>query len=190
MIIYLHGFNSAPSSHKARTMGAWMEARGLAAQFVCPALPHVPSEAIRLIETELARHAPAQVTLVGSSLGGFYATWVAEKHGLRAVLINPAVRPYAGLQALLGTQKNLYTGAEYQLTREHLAQLQALEAPRIDPERYLLLLETGDEALDWRDAARSYEGARMSVRDGGDHTLKSFPEHLPRIASFAGMSAR
>ena len=190
MIVYLHGFNSAPSSHKARTMGAWMEARGLAAQFVCPALPHAPNEAIRLIETALARHARAQVTLVGSSLGGFYATWLAEKHGLRAVLINPAVRPSRGLAGFLGTQKNLYTGAEYQLTHEHLAQLHALEALRIDPERYLLLLETGDEVLDWRESARRYEGARMAVRDGGDHTLKSFPEHLPRIAAFAGMEAR
>lgn len=190
MIVYLHGFNSAPSSHKARTMAAWMAVRGLAAQFVCPALPDVPNQAIRLAETELIRHTRAQVTLVGSSLGGFYATWLAEKHGLRAVLINPAVRPYAGLEALLGAQKNLYTAAEYELTREHLAQLQALEAPSIDPERYLLLLETGDEVLDWRGAALRYEGARMCVRDGGDHTLRSFPDHLPRIAAFAGLSAR
>lgn len=190
MIVYLHGFNSAPSSHKAQTMAAWMAARGLAAQFVCPALPHVPDQAIRLAETELARHVRDRVTLVGSSLGGYYATWLAEKHGLRAVLVNPAVRPYAGLEAFLGTQKNLYTGAEYELTREHLAQLRALEAPSVDPERYLLLLETGDEVLDWREAALRYEGARMSVRDGGDHTLKSFPDHLPRIAAFAGLGAR
>ena len=179
MIIYLHGFNSAPSSHKARTMGAWMEARGLAAQFVCPALPHVPNEAIRLIETERARHAPAQITLVGSSLGGFYATWVAEKHGLRAVLINPAVRPYAGLQALLGTQKNLYTGDEYQLTREHLAQLQALEAPRIDP-GVICCAGNRHEALDWRAARR-----RRCAHVGSPQKL---PEHRHR--PFAGMSAR
>ena len=187
MIIYLHGFNSTPSSHKARTMAAWMAARGLGARFVCPALPDLPHQAIRLIESELARHEVSQATFVGSSLGGYYATWLAEKHDARAVLINPAIRPYIGLEAYLGTQNNPHTGAEYKLTREHLAQWCALEAPRIDPERYLLLLETGDAVLDWREAALRYEGARMSVRDGGDHTLQSFPEHLPRILAFAGL---
>lgn len=188
MIVYLHGFNSAPSSHKARSLAAWLAARGLGHRFTCPALPDLPNEAIDVIEAELARHDPARVTLIGSSLGGYYATWLAEKHGLRAVLINPAVRPYVGLEACLGTQKNLYTGVEYRLTREHLAQWRALEAPHVDPERYLLLLETGDEVLDWREAALRYEGARMSVRDGGDHTLKSFPEHLQRILSFARLA--
>jgi predicted esterase YcpF (UPF0227 family) len=185
VIFYLHGFNSTPASHKARTMAAWMAERGLGERFACPALPDRPNDAIRVIEAEMARHRPAPITFVGSSLGGYYATWLAEKHDARAVLINPAIRPYVGLEAYLGTQKNLHTGAEYQLTHEHLAQWRALEAPRIDPERYLLLLETGDEVLDWREAALRYEGARMSVRDGGDHTLQSFPEHLPRILAFA-----
>jgi uncharacterized protein len=185
VILYLHGFNSSSASHKARTMAAWMSARGLGEYFACPALPDLPNDAIRVIEAEMARHRPAPITFVGSSLGGYYATWLAEKHDARAVLINPAIRPYVGLEAYLGMQKNLHTGAEYQLTGEHLAQWRALEAPRIDPERYLLLLETGDEVLDWREAALSYEGARMSVRDGGDHTLQSFPEHLPRILAFA-----
>ncbi len=185
MILYLHGFNSSPASHKARTMAVWMSARGLGERFACPALPDLPNEAIQVIESELVRHDISRVTFVGSSLGGYYATWLAEKHAARAVLINPAIRPYIGLKAYLGTQKNLHTGVEYQLTGEHLAQWRALEAPRIDPERYLLLLETGDEVLDWREAALRYEGARMSVRDGGDHTLQSFPEHLPRILAFA-----
>ena len=188
MIIYLHGFNSTPASHKARTLAAWMAERGIADRFACLALPDLPKQAIELIESELARHEPSRTTFVGSSLGGYYATWLAEKHNARAVLINPAIRPYVGLEAALGTQKNLHTGTEYQLTREHLAQWRAFEAPRIDPERYLVLLETGDEVLDWRDAALRYEGARMVVRDGGDHSLQSFPEHLPRILAFAGLA--
>jgi predicted esterase YcpF (UPF0227 family) len=189
MIIYLHGFNSAPGSHKARTMKAHLEARGLGHLFACPALPHRPVEAVRVIEAELARAPRAPVTLVGSSLGGFYATWFAETRDLRAVLINPAVAPYAGLEALLGEQKNLYTGEIYRLTRAHLDEWRALAVERVDVERYLLLLETGDEVLDWRVAARKYEGARMVVRDGGDHTLQSFPELLPRILRFAGIAA-
>jgi predicted esterase YcpF (UPF0227 family) len=173
-IIYLHGFNSSPASHKARQMDAYMRERGLGEFFTCPALPPGARDAVQVIEAEIARHA-AKPTFVGSSLGGFYATHYAERLGVRAVLINPAITPYVGLEAYLGTQKNLYTGESYQLTRADL-------------ERYLLLLETGDEVLDWREAARKFEGARTVIRDGGDHTLQSFPEHLPRILAFAGIA--
>ncbi len=188
MIIYLHGFNSAPSSHKARSMFNYMQERGLSGRFVCPVLPHRPREAIALLEAELARHDPRLVTLVGSSLGGYYATWLAERHACRAVLIQPAVLPHVGLASYLGIQKNLYTGAEYELTRAHLQEWRELLVDKIDPERYLLLLETGDDVLDYRDAVRKYEGARMVIRQGGDHMLQSFPEHLPRMLAYAGLA--
>jgi predicted esterase YcpF (UPF0227 family) len=186
-IIYLHGFNSSPASHKARQMDAYMRERGLGEFFTCPALPPGARDAVQVIEAEIARHA-AKPTFVGSSLGGFYATHYAERLGVRAVLINPAITPYVGLEAYLGTQKNLYTGESYQLTRADLEGWRALAVERPDPERYLLLLETGDEVLDWREAARKFEGARTVIRDGGDHTLQSFPEHLPRILAFAGIA--
>lgn len=189
MIIYLHGFNSAPSSHKARSMFEYMDQRGLGAKFACPALPHQPRAAVRLLESELARHAGESVTFVGSSLGGFYATWLAERHHCRAVLVQPAVTPHTGLESYLGTQKNLYTGAEYELTRAHLEGWRELLVDNIDAERYLLLLETGDEVLDYRDAVRRFEGARMVIRQGGDHMMQSFAEHLPRILAFAGLAA-
>jgi predicted esterase YcpF (UPF0227 family) len=186
-IVYLHGFNSGPASHKANVLKACMEASGLGHRFICPALPHRPDEAARAISGAVAGREPSDLTFVGSSLGGYYATWFTEKLGARAVLINPSIRPYAGLETLLGKQKNLYTGEEYELTRAHLDGWRSLEVERVDPERYLLLLETGDELLDWREAARKYEGARMVIRDGGDHTLRSFPEHLARILRFAGL---
>ena len=188
MIIYLHGFNSAPSSHKARTLAGYMKERGLGAKFFCPTLPHRPSDAIALIEDELQKHAVREVTLIGSSLGGFYATWFAQKHACRAVLIQPAVCPHAGLESYLGTQKNPYTGEEYELTRAHLDGWRELFLDKVDPERYLLLLETGDEVLDYRDAVRKYEGARMVIRQGGDHMLQSFPQHIPRVLAFAGLA--
>jgi len=188
MILYLHGFNSTPDSRKAQTLRAYMRERGLEDRFRCPRLPHRPEEAVDTIERELARgnHRP---TLVGSSLGGFYATYFAERRNLRAVLIQPAIRPYVGLEAMLGPQQNLYTGETYELTRAHLQAWRALAVERVDPERYLLLIETGDEVLDWREAARKYEGARTVIRDGGDHTLQSFPEHIPTILRFAGIGA-
>jgi predicted esterase YcpF (UPF0227 family) len=187
MIVYLHGFNSSPGSHKARVMAAAMQARGLGQFFTCPALPPGPQAAVDVIEAEIARHSLRRITLVGSSLGGFYATYFAERHALRAVLINPATTPYIGLEAYLGIQQNLYTGEKYALTRADLEGWRALAVQRVDPERYLLLLETGDEVLDWREAARKYEGARTVIRDGGDHTMQSFPEHIDRILGFAGL---
>jgi len=185
MIVYLHGFNSSPASHKAQLLKKYLEGRGLAHRYACPALPDTPAEAIRAIENAVAGRRPDGVTLLGSSLGGFYATWMAENIDCRAVLINPTVTPHVGLEAYLGTQKNLHTGEPYELTRAHLEGWRALVVERIDPERYLLLLETGDEVLDWREAARKYEGARMVIRQGGDHSLQCFAEMLPRILDFS-----
>jgi predicted esterase YcpF (UPF0227 family) len=185
LIAYLHGFNSSPQSHKAKLLKAEMEARGLGHLYACPALPPLAADAMREIE-KLAL-GPADC-LVGSSLGGFYATWLAENLGCRAVLINPAITPHVGLEAYLGEQKNLHTGEPYRLTRAHLEGWRSLCLDRIEPERYLLLVETGDEVLDWREAARKYEGARMVIRQGGDHSLQSFPEHLGRILAFAGLA--
>ena len=189
-IVYLHGFNSAPQSHKAQVMQRYMIERGLGARFVCPKLPHSPDDAIALVEREIAQHANEGVTLVGSSLGGFYATHLAEKHGLRAALLNPAVRPGRDLESYLGMQRNLYTGEEYELTREHVSAWRRLDVAVVHPERYLLIVETGDEVLDYREAVARYAGARQVIVPGGDHTLQSFSEHLSLILDFAGLPVR
>lgn len=188
MLVYLHGFNSSPASHKAQVMKTYMEGRGLGFLYACPALPDTPGEAVRKIEQAIAGRDPRTVTFIGSSLGGYYATYFVEKLDCRAVLINPAITPHIGLEAYLGTQRNLHTGLPYELTRAHLDGWRELLVERIDPERYLLLLETGDEVLDWREAARKYEGARAAIRDGGDHSLQGFSEHIGRILTFAGMN--
>lgn len=186
MIIYLHGFNSSPHSHKAQILGRYMAERGLEAQYACPALPVLASEAVRAIERlGIGR----QTCFVGSSLGGFYATYLAETHGAKAVLVNPAIEPHVGLRAYLGPQKNLHTSEPYELTERHLAEWAALVVPKVTPERYLLLVETGDEVLDYRQAVARYAGARQVVIQGGDHSLQSFPQHLPAILQFAGFAA-
>jgi uncharacterized protein len=182
MIVYLHGFNSSPRSHKAEVMRRYMVERGLGHAFVCPALPPRASEAIREIE----RCDVADPCFVGSSLGGFYATYLAETHGARAVLVNPAIEPHIGLRAYLGPQRNLHTGEPYELTEAHLREWEELVIPQITPQRYLLLVETGDELLDYRQAVRRYAGAEQVVVEGGDHSLQSFSRHLPRILRFAG----
>ena len=184
MIVYLHGFNSSPQSHKAEVLRHYLEERGLGAKYACPALPPLASAAVKAIEPLLAK---GQVCLIGSSLGGFYATYFAEKYGARAVLINPAIDPHVGLRTYLGPQRNLHTGEPYELTEAHLQEWQRFYVPRITPERYLLLVETGDEVLDYRRAVERYAGAEQVVVQGGDHSLVSFPQQLARIVEFASM---
>ncbi len=186
MIVYLHGFNSSPQSHKAQLLRRYMAERGLEAQYACPGLPPLASRAIA--EIERLPLGP-KTCLVGSSLGGFYATWLAEKHGAKAALLNPAIDPHVGLRAYLGTQQNLHSGEPYQLTETHLRGWEALYVPRITPARYLLIVETGDEVLDYRKALERYAGAAQVVVQGGDHTLQSFPQHIAEILRFAGLAA-
>jgi predicted esterase YcpF (UPF0227 family) len=187
MIVYLHGFNSSPQSAKARYLKRTLEERGRGAEFFCPQLPHRPDLALAVVEAEMAQRPREKITLVGSSLGGFYATWLAEKHGVRAVLINPAIDPHVGLRATLGPQQAFHGGESYTLTEEHLQQWKELFVVGVHPERYLLLVETGDEVLDYRAAVRKYRGAKQVVVQGGDHTLASFPGQIPLILEFAGM---
>lgn len=187
MILYLHGFRSAPGSVKARALQAHMAARGLADAFWCAQLPIGAADAIALIEAQIAR-CPAPPTLVGSSLGGYYATWLAERHGLRAVLVNPAVLAALSLERWLGRQSNLYTGESFDLTPDHLAQLRAIEVPRFTrPERYWLMVEEGDEVLDYRNAVAKYQGARQTVLPGGDHGFSRWNDYLDEVLAFAGL---
>ncbi|MHB1214388.1 MAG: YqiA/YcfP family alpha/beta fold hydrolase [Thiobacillus sp.] len=185
MIVYLHGFNSSPASGKARQLGEHMAAIGRQADYYCPALPNSPRAAIALVEAELEQRRPESVTLVGSSLGGFYATWLAEKHGCKAVLVNPAVHAHALLRAALGPQTHWHTGEQWELTEAHLAELAALDVERITrPERYVLLVQTGDEVLDYRDAVAYYTDATQIVEDGGDHGFAGFERHFQTILDF------
>jgi predicted esterase YcpF (UPF0227 family) len=186
MILYIHGFNSSAQSFKARVMRERLAALGRAAGFACPDLPHRPAAAIARLEDALQGCDPITTTLVGSSLGGYYATVLAERHGLRAALLNPAVRPYELLAAHLGPQQNLHTGERYAFTREHLDELAALEVEVIHPERYLLVVTTGDEVLDYRSAVERYRGCRQIVVPGGDHGFTDFARHLDTVLHFAG----
>ena len=185
-ILYLHGFCSSPASWKARALATAMEERGLAGRFFCPALSFVPDEAIAQAEAIIGgQNGP--LALVGSSLGGYYATHLAEKHGLKAVLVNPAVVAPISLDKYIGKQTNFYTGESFDFAAEHIAQLRALEVPHITPEGYLLMVETGDEVLDYRQAVCRYAGSRQIVLPGGDHSFTRFPEMLPQLFEFCGL---
>jgi predicted esterase YcpF (UPF0227 family) len=186
MILYIHGFNSSPASHKSNQLRERLQSLGRGAGFRSPALPHLPREAMAMLEREVQGISADGLTLIGSSLGGFYATWLTEKYGMRSVLVNPAIAPHEGLRAYLGPQKNLYTSETYQLTEEHLRQLAGLYVPqpaRLD--RYLLMHTTGDELLDWRAAVDHYPGCRKIIVQGSDHGFSEFGDYLETVLQFA-----
>lgn len=183
MLIYIHGFNSGSASSKARVLQAYMNERGMGDAFLCPDLPHRPAAAIAML-TDLIQQHP-QATLVGSSLGGFYATWLSEQYGVKAVLINPAVHANVLLAGQIGEQTNFSTGAVYQFTQQHIDELAALDLPAVThPENILLMVETGDELLDYRDAVAYYQHSRQVVVAGGNHNFLSFPQHISTIIAF------
>ena len=182
-VLYLHGFCSAPASLKARLLADVLAARGLADRFFCPALSHVPFDAIAQAEAIIEAQ-PGPLTLVGSSLGGFYAACLAERYSLRAALVNPLVTLPQPYDSFIGEHLNLYTGERFNFTAEHVDQLQALETPSVTPENYLLLVETGDEVLDYRQAIARYAGCRQMVFEGGDHSFTHFAELLPQLLEY------
>ncbi|MCB1892058.1 MAG: esterase [Rhodocyclaceae bacterium] len=187
MIVYLHGFRSSPQSNKAQRLKAHMNELGLGPLFWCEQLPVSPRAAIALAERAIAASA-TPVTVVGSSLGGYYATHLAEKHGLRAVLINPAVVAHLSLAEFVGPQTNLYTGETFDFRPEHIEALRAIEMPRLSrPEDVLLLVEEGDETLDYRQAVAKYAGCRQVVLPGGDHSFTRFADYMDAILDFAGL---
>ena len=187
MILYLHGFTSGPQSHKAQALARRMDERGLGDFLVCPQLPASPREAIALATELIARH--RVTTVVGSSLGGYYATWLAEAFDLKAVLINPAVVAQLSLQDFLGPQRWLYSGECFEFTREHGEELRAIDVPvPSKPQRFWLLVEEGDETLDYRHAVSRYKGARQTVLPGGDHSFTRWQDYLDPIIEFAGLT--
>jgi predicted esterase YcpF (UPF0227 family) len=185
-IVYLHGFISSPASRKAVMLGDYLRTQAPEVGYVVPALHHRPAQALAQIEQACAPRSPSDLLLVGSSLGGFYATVAAERFGCRAVVINPAVHPQSHFGRYLGPQRNLYTAESFELTREHVDELAAMDPPAISrPERYWLLVETADEVLDYREAVAYYAGALQSVVQGGDHAFTSFAEFVPDIVAWA-----
>jgi predicted esterase YcpF (UPF0227 family) len=193
-LVYLHGFRSSPQSAKARRFARAIAALPGAARprLHVPALPPDPEAAVAgvaaWIDETLGKDAAATLTLVGSSLGGFYATHLAERFAARAVLINPAIRPYDDLRPFAGTQLNLHTGEAFDVIDAHFAALRALAVARITrPDRYFLLVRTGDEVLDWRAAVEHYAGAHQYVLGGGDHGWTDFDAEIPAVLRFAGV---
>jgi predicted esterase YcpF (UPF0227 family) len=170
-------------------MAERMQALGRAHEYHCPQLPASPAAAIRLALDYAQRGSLPELTIVGSSLGGFYATWLAEQLGCRAVLLNPAVKPPRDLESYVGVSTQYHSAEPFEFKRDYIDEIKALLVERITlPQRYFLIAATGDEVLDWRDMVAHYPGAQQTVIQGSDHGIAEFAEHADAVLRFCGIA--
>jgi predicted esterase YcpF (UPF0227 family) len=185
MLLYLHGFNSSPQSRKAMETEQWMQLNAPQIQFFCPQLSPYASEVMDTLKPLVEAYIPEPVYLLGSSMGGFFATCLAEQYNLPAVLINPAVNPSSGLHSWLGENSNFMTGERWIFKPKHIEQYSDLDPKYIKRQQnYKLLLQTGDEVLDYRHAQKRYEGCAIETEVGGDHSFVDYQRHIPAILKF------
>ena len=189
-LLYLHGFRSSPRSAKAQRMAAWVAEHRPDLQWWCPQLPPSPSAALALVLEGAATWPRERMAVIGSSLGGFYATVVAERTGCPAVLLNPAVDPARDLARYIGEQTAWHDPEEHFFFRaEFVDELRTMTPAALTrPERYFVVIAKGDEVLDWREMSARYAGCRIKLLEGGDHALSDFDAHLDEIARFLGLS--
>jgi len=188
-LLYLHGFRSSPQSAKARLMAERVRRDHPAVRWWCPQLPPSPREAMALVAREITGWPAGRMAVVGSSLGGFYATHVAETFGCPAVLLNPAVDPARDLARYIGEHGHWHDPTQrFFFQPQFVDELRALgQGPLRDPSRYFAVIAKGDEVLDWREMSARYAGCRIKLLEGGDHALSDFDDHLPGIVEFLGL---
>jgi predicted esterase YcpF (UPF0227 family) len=185
-VLYLHGFRSSPQSTKARQVAAVMATQFPHITWWCPQLPPSPKAAAELIAEGTAEWPAHSMAVIGSSLGGFYATWLAAQRGCKAVLLNPAIHPARDLAKYIGEQTAWHDPAEhFHFAPEFVDELRALEVgPIPHPERVCALIAKGDEVLDWREMTARYPGSHQVVMEGGDHAISNFETYLPQVLDF------
>ena len=185
-LLYLHGFRSSPWSAKARRLHAWLQQHRPDVQWHCPQIPPSPRLAMQQIEEMLADWPQGRYAVLGSSLGGFYATVVAQAHGCPAVLLNPAIDPARDLLGHVGEQTGFHDPAvHFVFDARYVDELRAMNPGALTcPERYAVVIAKGDDVLDWREMASRYAGCNLRLLEGSDHGLSDFDEHLPFITHF------
>ncbi len=188
-LLYLHGFRSSPRSFKAERLAAWLAQHRPGVTWWCPQLPPSPREAMAMVDEGTAGWPRDTRAVVGSSLGGYYASVVAERHGGRCVVINPAVEPARDLARYVGELTAFHDPTQrFEFRTEYLDELRAMRpsAPA-HPERTPAIIAKGDEVLDWREMSARHAGARLRLVEGSDHALSDFDDHLPALLGFLAL---
>lgn len=182
-LLYLHGFRSSPQSTKARMVAERVQGEHPGVTWWCPQLPPSPREAMALIGDGIEHWPKDRMAVVGSSLGGFYATRVAHDTGCRAALLNPAVDTARDLSQYIGEQTTWQNPAQsFYFKPEYIDELRAIHCgPLPHPERIFALIAKGDEVLDWREMVARYPGSKIRLLEGSDHALSDFAEHMDEV---------
>lgn len=186
LLLYIHGFNSSPLSLKANLMRDYCHQHRPEIKVVIPQLPCFPQQAAQhLLDIVNQHQQDYHIGLVGSSLGGYMSMWLNARFGFKAVLVNPAIKPYELLADFLGEQENPYTHERYTLESKHIEELKALDTPVIEqPNDFWLLQQTDDEVLDYRQAIGHLSGSKQTVEQGGNHSFVGFERYPESIIEF------
>ncbi|MDN3615207.1 esterase YqiA [Vibrio gallaecicus] len=186
LLLYIHGFNSSSLSHKANVMRDYCATHRTDVKVLTPQLPSFPQQAALHLQGVVEQYKnDYQIALVGSSLGGYLSTWLNAQYGFKAVVVNPAVKPYELLADYLGEQENPYTHEKYLLEPKHIDELKALEVKTLnDVNDFWLLQQVEDEVLDYRQAVDKYQGSKQTVEQGGDHSFVNFERYPEQILAF------
>lgn len=183
MILYIHGFGSSGQGGKSKLFREYFKAQGV--KYLAPSLSFIPELAISTLEEIIEACQDEELVLMGSSLGGYYAIYLAEKYKLKAVLINPSIKPYETLKKVLGDNSSFYDGNfSFSWGEAQVESLKPFGAEIKNKEQYLLLARRGDEVLDYREAEKKLAGAKMIIEDGGDHGFLDIDRHFEEIFSF------
>ena len=186
-LLYLHGFNSSENAHKANLLKAHCQQLNLVDSLIIPRLHWQPEEAIKQLVDIIEPRLASGISLFGSSLGGFYANYLAHRYELNSIVLNPAVGAPELIQAHLGEQTNYHTGERYLLTAEHISQLRSLDVPLSRPDLFWLMLQKGDDTLDYRNALNYYSKVKTSLEEGGSHSFDGFERYLDEVLAFANI---
>ena len=188
-LLYLHGFRSSPQSTKARKFTAWVAEHRPDMTWLCPQLDASPARAMHDVEAAIAAWPAARMAVIGSSLGGFYATVVAERHGCRAVVLNPAVDPARDLAKAIGETTAWHSDDVFVFRPEYVDELRAMTPGALmRADRYFAVVAKGDEVLSWREMSARYAGSPMRLLDGSDHALSDFDDQMPEVLAFLGLA--
>lgn len=184
-IVYLHGFLSSPQSHKAQLLKSWLAQYAPEITFYCPQLTPYPMQTRLELEALVQQLQPTPIWLIGSSLGGYWATWLVETYNFPAVLVNPATKPYDLMRDYLFTElKSYHTDECYRLEAKHINEIKTIQRDIKRPGNYWLMLQTGDETLDYKEAKKQYRHSLQLIEVGGDHSFINFEQHFPNILKF------